>query len=176
MALINIEYGSLASSSTMNKNFEYLEDKIGETAESFNTSISSILSNIATINTSLSNLSIQINDAVKDFSSKIDDLKSKAQVAFNNFSMVPNWNGCSSISALNSYKVKTNGYLFLKPVNDSTGGVKINNTAISLKDLVNAYDRSTQLIILPVSAGDIVTSTLDCSFMYFLPAAEIDMN
>ena len=28
MALINIEYGSLASSETMNKNFMYLDDKI----------------------------------------------------------------------------------------------------------------------------------------------------
>ena len=27
MSLINIEYGSLASSETMNKNFEYLEKK-----------------------------------------------------------------------------------------------------------------------------------------------------
>ena len=45
MALENIEYGSLASSETMNKNFMYLDDKIANTAESIMTSISSILSN-----------------------------------------------------------------------------------------------------------------------------------
>ena len=43
MALINIEYGSLASSDTMNKNFMYLDDKIAESSESIMTSISSIL-------------------------------------------------------------------------------------------------------------------------------------
>ena len=148
MALINIEYGSIASSSVMNANFEFLDDKIGETAENFNTNISSILSNIATINTSLGDLSNQIKDAIKDFNSKIEELKNKAQITFNDFSMVPNWNGCFSIPSLNSYKVKSNGYLLLMPVNDSAGGIKINNTTVVLKEQQNAYDRASQMIIL----------------------------
>ena len=176
MALINIEYGSIASSSVMNANFEFLDDKIGETAENFNTSISSILSNIATINTSLGDLSNQIKDAIQDFNSKINELKNKAQIAFNEFSMVPNWNGCFSISSLNSYKVKTNGYLLLIPVNDSKGGIKINNTTVVLKEQAHAYDRASQVIVLPVSTDDIVTSNIECTTICFLPAAEISID
>ena len=57
MALINIEYGSLASSETVNKNFTYLDEKIAESNESIMTSISSILSNIATINARINDIS-----------------------------------------------------------------------------------------------------------------------
>ena len=64
MALVNIEYGSLASSEIMNKNFIYLDDKIAESSESIMTSISSILSNIATINTRLNDISENITDSI----------------------------------------------------------------------------------------------------------------
>ena len=47
MSLINIEYGSLASSEVMNKNFLYLDDKIAESNNSIMTSISSILSRLS---------------------------------------------------------------------------------------------------------------------------------
>ena len=44
MALINIEYGSVARSDVLNKNFLYLDEKIADTNNSNATSISSILS------------------------------------------------------------------------------------------------------------------------------------
>mgnify|MGYP003308186977 CR=1 FL=1 len=43
MSLINIEYGSLASSDTMNKNFMYLDNKIAESVGDIDTSIKLIL-------------------------------------------------------------------------------------------------------------------------------------
>ena len=77
MALIDIEYGSLASSETMNKNFTYLDDKIAETSESIMTSISSILSNIATINSRLNDITESMDGSMDVLTSSLDDYKIK---------------------------------------------------------------------------------------------------
>ena len=45
MALINIEYGSVARSEVLNKNFLYLDEKIADSNTSTATNISSIFSN-----------------------------------------------------------------------------------------------------------------------------------
>ena len=50
MALTKIEYGSLASSETMNNNFEYLDNRISTVVENVTTDNASIYSNIASIN------------------------------------------------------------------------------------------------------------------------------
>ncbi|MBR1776324.1 tail fiber protein [bacterium] len=50
MALIRIDYGALASSEVMNNNFDYLEEKITDVAESIITNNSGVYSNIASIN------------------------------------------------------------------------------------------------------------------------------
>ena len=109
MALINIEYGSLASSEIMNKNFIYLDDKIADTSESIMTSISSILSNIATINNRLNDLSTALADAIETSNSNIEEYKSKTKILVSKNSMVPNWQGYKSIDDLNSYQVSANG-------------------------------------------------------------------
>ena len=69
MDLKIIEYGSLASSEIMNNNFSYLDEKIETNSEATNTSISSLLSNIATINT-------RLNDLVETFSDSIEAVNS----------------------------------------------------------------------------------------------------
>ena len=51
MALTEIEYGSLASSDVMNKNFEYLDNKISDVSENLASNVATINANIATANT-----------------------------------------------------------------------------------------------------------------------------
>lgn len=50
MALINIEYGALASSEVMNNNFEYLDNRISSAVEGNASTTAAIYSNIASIN------------------------------------------------------------------------------------------------------------------------------
>ena len=50
MALTRIEYGALASSETMNNNFDYLDNRISTVVENITTDNASIYSNIASIN------------------------------------------------------------------------------------------------------------------------------
>ncbi len=61
MALINIEYGSLASSSVMNNNFEYLDNRISTLSESLTAATSSISS----VSASITNMVGQIADKIR---------------------------------------------------------------------------------------------------------------
>lgn len=61
MALIDIEFGALASSETLNKNFKFLQDSISEFAQVIETNKASLESQISTVNTNMNG--------------KIDDLK-----------------------------------------------------------------------------------------------------
>lgn len=75
MALTEIEYGSLASSETMNNNFEYLDNKITSVSEDIVSATASINSNIASINTTLTNFSEGTNKNIEDINSSLSVLK-----------------------------------------------------------------------------------------------------
>lgn len=53
MSLKNIEYGSVASSSDMNSNFQYLETEIGNLSDAITTKTASFSSSVATLNNSV---------------------------------------------------------------------------------------------------------------------------
>ena len=168
MTLINIEYGSLASSETMNKNFSYLDGKIENTSNNIMTSISSILSNIATINLRLSDMSELINDNNAEISAKVEEYKNKTKILLQQTTMIPCWNSCRSISINKSYSVSANGYLLIIPRASSSGIIKVNSTEI----VVN----SQNLISLPVKEGDVLTTTLDVAYAFFIPVMEINIE
>ena len=172
MALINIEYGSIASSDTMNKNFLYLEDKISELSTSTNTMISSILSNIATINSRLGDVADNVQDDAKSFESKIEDYRIKSR---NALSMLPNWNKCFALtdSEQASFKVPKNGYLLLNPKPESKGNLTVNGAVVTLKTRSGSADNAAQLFFIPVKSQDLASSTLDSAGAYFLPCVEI---
>ncbi len=175
MALINIEYGSIASSDTMNKNFLYLEDKITELSNSSNTMISSILSNIATINSRLGEITDDVQDDAKNFESKIEDYRTKTRLALNNLSMLPNWDKCFALTNEEqaSFKVPKNGYLLLNPKPESKGNLTVNDSVVTLKTRNSSYDNAGQLFFIPVKAADVVGCTLSLAGAYFLPVVEI---
>lgn len=74
MALINIEYGSLASSKTLNDNFQYLDDRISSESDNHITDIASINSNIVSINNSISNFNEQTNDNIENINTKLEEI------------------------------------------------------------------------------------------------------
>ena len=178
MALINIEYGSIASSDTMNRNFSYLDDRISDSNTQINSSISSILSNIATINSRLSEISEGITSSIAALQSTIADYKNKTKLLVSSSGMVPNWNACRSITLTSgsSYTAATNGYLLALPEAAGSGDIFVNNSSVLFKTRANTYDNAAVLVSIPLKAGDVASTTAALQSVYFVPAAEISVE
>lgn len=178
MTLINIEYGSLASSNTMNQNFTYLDDKIDETSDSINTSISSILSNIATINSRLNEMSEEFEDSVAQLNTTIDDYKSKTKLLVKKTNMVPDWASCSSVSIIvnEQYEAPSNGYLLLIPNSSEQLNLTIDGVKFLLNHSISSEENSSQLLVIPVLKNDLINSNLSVTNAYFLPTKEISLE
>lgn len=175
MTLVNIEYGSLASSETLNKNFSYLEDKIEDSSESIMTSISSILSNIATINSRLNELSADCTDSLSSLSNKIDDHKSKFKILISKASMVPNWSAAALISLTPNYKSTSNGYILLNIESAEEIDIFVNGTKFVLKG--QAGEASVpEMFSIPILKNDTVSCNATLKKAYFLPAAEVSIE
>jgi len=178
MALINIEYGSLASSATMNSNFSYLDDRISDSNTQINSSISSILSNIATINSRLNELSESITSSVSTLQGTITDYKNKTKLLVLNSGMVPNWASCTSltITSESSYTAPSNGYLLILPESTGKGDIVVNNSTVTFKTRASSYDNAASVSAIPLKLGDVVSTTVTCQAAYFVPAAEISVE
>lgn len=175
MTLINIKYGSLASSDTMNKNFMYLDEKIAESSESIMTCISSMQSNIATINSRLNDISDGIDDSIETLLTKIEDYKTKVKMLVNKASMVPNW-GNSSVLYGESHTINSNGYLLILPnINEATD-ITINGNLFNFKSWISNFDNGNQLGVIPVNKGDIVIYSTSVNKTYFIPTMEINIE
>ena len=165
MSLTNIEYGSLASSEILNNNFTYLEKKIEEAFNSTMTSISSMLSNIATINTRLSEQAEMVENNASELSSKLDDCKTKTKIFMQKSCSLPCWNGVSSIDLTKSYLAESNGYLLLIPQAGSEGILKINSTSIDCNN--------SEFVFLPIKEGDVVLANIVLQKALFVPVTNI---
>lgn len=176
MTLINIEYGSLASSETLNKNFLYLDGKITDGNKDFTTSISSILSNIATINTRLNDLAESLSDYVDDFTATLEEYKTKTKILVSMTAMVPNWSDLVAIGDMSDYTVPKNGYLLLTPKNTTVGDLIVNNKAINFKTRTHADDNSSQTVAIPVKQYDKVSSTAEYLYAFFLPVLDVTIE
>lgn len=174
MALINIDYGSLASSEIMNKNFLYLEDKISDTSESIMTSISSILSNIATINTRLNEVTDEISDSVQKITSTVEDYKAKTKLLVNKASMIPCWENAVSIalSLDSAFTVSSNGYILLITNDNSGGNLIVNNKSIPLNDEIF----TSNFVSVPVRDGDVVFCSANLNQSYFIPSIDVSVE
>ena len=176
MTLINIEYGSLASSETMNKNFIYLEEKIVDTAETITTTVSSMLSNIATLNTRLSDFSEEakadIDEAIETLTTDLGELKDEIEAKIFENSMLPNWSACVSISTPNLYVSPSNGYLLLLPATTANGDLTVNGVTVRFKNCSSGNDYAAILTPIPVKKGDVITCSTGLSNAYLLPIRE----
>ncbi len=179
MALINIEYGSLASSTTMNSNFSYLDEKINTSNTQIDASISSISSNIATINSRITELAEDIASSISTLQSTIADYKTKTKQLVLKSGMVPNWSACSSATFTSgtSFTATSNGYLLILPEVAASGNITVNSqSTVTFKTRANSYDNAAELVILPLKNGDVVSTTASCQSAYFIPAAEISVE
>lgn len=178
MALIDIEYGSLASSETMNKNFIYLDNKIAESSDTIMTSISSIFSNIATLNSRINDVTESLENSVEGLKATIEEYKTKTKLLVTKSSMIPDWKNCFSVGITigANYTVPSNGYLLLLPINTAKGNLLINNVSINFKMRTNSYDNTAQLVAIPVFKGDVVSSDVDFTNVYFLPNKEVKID
>lgn len=170
MTLINIGYGSLASSETMNKNFSYLDDKISETSDSIMTTIASMLSSIATINSRLNEISGDIGDVNTD----LDSFKANMVNIVKSSSMIPDWSNLTSIGF--PYTAKSNGYVLTLPGGVYGGTLTVNNKTIQFKRVDDTHDASVQMVAMPIRSGDVINCTVPLLAIYFLPVKTPDFE
>lgn len=178
MPITNIEYGSLASSETLNNNFSYLDEKISTVSTNINTSISSILTNIATLNSRISTLSNSLDSQVSTLNQKVETYKSKTKSLVNKANMLPNWLECTSItiSVGQNYVPASNGYVILIPDAAGSGSITLNGVSMYFKLRSNAYDNASELAVIPVKKSDTLAVTVSIKYAYFVPVAAVSVS
>lgn len=176
MALINIEYGSVARSEVLNKNFLYLDEKIADSNTSVATNISSILSNIATINTRINDLADVISDYVDEFNSMLEEYKTKTKLLVNAATMLPNWSACQTIEDTTTFTAPANGYLMLTPKSNASGDIVINGVLVNFKVRNSGDDNSAQTVAIPVKEGDVASSDITFTSASFVPVLEVSIK
>ena len=178
MPITNIEYGSLASSETLNNNFSYLDDKIATTSTSINSSISSILTNIATLNSRISTLSNSLDSQIATLNQKVETYRSKTKSLVSKANMLPNWLDCQSITVSSSqnYVPTENGYAILMPESAESGTISLNGVSVNFKHRGNIYDNSAELTIIPMKKNDTLAVTIAIKYAYFVPVASVSVS
>lgn len=174
MSLTTIQYGSIASSETINNNFSYLDGRITSSSEALNTSISSVLSNIATINSRITEVSESLTSSLATLSATVEAYKTKTKLLVKNSSILPNWNSMTSVSFTSgtNYTAGSNGYMLVIPLSTSTGNLSVNGNTV----VVKSDSSSSALIPIPVKKGDVLSTTISCANSYFVPSAEISVE
>lgn len=143
MALTRIEYGSLASSETMNNNFDYLDNKISEVSERITTSSASIYSSIASLNTQISN---QIEGVEESLQEMVESQAASAEANFstNGLYITTYVNGTSWYREYFSDAEKTTRVWL------EQGGVSGNRTTVNL---LKSYSNTNYTILTCVRNG-----------------------
>lgn len=122
MSLINIQYGSLASSEVINNNFEYLDNRITSGANNLTALSSSMYSNIANINTTLT----EQNNNVSELESDINQLRND----FDSQDLSPDYSRSVSINSF-PYTVPADGYIHTAiAALEGTAELYINNNKV----------------------------------------------
>lgn len=178
MSITNIEYGSLASSETLNNNFSYLDEKITDTSININTSISSILTNIATLNSRISALSNSLDSQISTINQKVETYRTKTKSLVSKANMMPNWLECESITITSdtNYVAASNGYVILVPDTVVSGAITLNGVSLCFKIKVSEYDNSSQLTVIPVKKNDTLAVTCFIKYAYFVPVAPVSVS
>ena len=173
MALIEIEYGSLASSSTINNNFSHLENRLN----SYNENIVSIQNNISSLNSTLSH---SISNTKSELNSVIDELKSQTDEKFLSLeestsltvlgnSLAPDYSKAVGISL--PYTVTSDGYVYARIyTGDSVLGVFVNEQPVFERSSSQYGGITAQGgFIFRVSVGDNITTNGSLQLAKFYP-------
>lgn len=164
MPLTHIEYGSLASSETMNDNFEYLDDKITTVANNLTSTSTSIYSNISNLNTSFTE---QYQEIASDISDLADDLGILADsfAAQNN---APDYD--KGIGITLPYTATADGYVYAGVEGtDTVKYVYVNEQIVHGHCGYSGGKTVYSGSLFRVSAGDVVTAGRTKWNYYFYP-------
>jgi hypothetical protein len=164
MPLIHIDYGSLASSETMNDNFEYLDARITTVANSLASASTSIYSSLSGINTSLSGQIDTLASGLSDLDDDLDDLSN----AFNSQNNAPDYSRGVGITL--PYTAEADGYVYAGvDGTDAKKYVYVNQKIVhghcGYSGGYNVYSGS----LFRVSSGDIVSVDRNSGPYYFYP-------
>ena len=164
MPLTHIEYGSLASSSVINNNFEVLSDKITTVSNNLTSTAASLNSNLSGINRSLA-------EQIEALTADISDLENDLNTLRDNFDSQNNSPDYSKGIAITlPYTVTQDGYVYAG-VNgiDAIRYVYVNGSIVhghcGYSGGYNVYSGS----VFRVSTGDVVTCSSVMGNYYFYP-------
>ncbi len=164
MPLTHIEYGSLASSETLNDNFEYLDDRVTTVANNLVSTSTSIYSNISGLNTSLS---AQISELTSDISDLGEDLDELRQ-SFTSKNDSPDYSRGVGITL--PYTASADGYVYA-----GVDGMDYKKYVYVNQKIVHGhcgYSGGYYVYsgsVFRVSAGDVVTTDSASGPYYFFP-------
>lgn len=164
MALEHIEYGSLASSETMNNNFNYLDNRISGLADVHAGDKSSIYSEIANINNTIS-------EQGSSLASDINDLEDYAEAIRNDFDSQNNApDYASGIAITLPYTVENDGYVFagLNGL-DNIRYVYVNGKKVHAHCGYGGGKQVYSASVFRVSPNDYVTCDAALGEYYFYP-------
>lgn len=164
MPLTHIEYGSLASSETMNDNFEYLDDRVTTVANNLVSASTSIYSNLSGLNSSLSGQISSLSSDIDDLAEELEDLSD----SFTSQNNSPDYS--RGIGITMPYTVVSDGYIYAGvDGTDYNSYVYVNEKIVhghcGYSGGYNVYSGS----VFRVSAGDIVTAGRISGSYYFYP-------
>ena len=164
MPLTHIEYGSLASSETMNNNFEYLDNRITTVANNLTSASSSIYSNIASLNSTFSQATENLASDLSDLEDSVQDLRGDFDAQNN----APDYS--RGITITMPYTVESNGYVY-GGVNgvDSHQYVYVNDKVVHGHCGYSGGKAVYSGSLFRVSAGDRVRVSKASGSYYFYP-------
>ena len=164
MPLTHIEYGSLASSETMNNNFEYLDNRATTIANNITSTSSSIYSNLASLISTFSQTTGDIETELSELTTFTQNIKND----FDSQNNAPDYS--KGISITMPYTVGANGYVYagIDGV-DSTQYVYVNGKVVhghcGYSGGKSVYSGS----LFRVCEGDVVSVSRKMGAYYFYP-------
>ena len=163
MPLTHLEYGSLASSTVMNDNFEYLDNRITTVANNLVSNSSGIYSSLSSLNSSILEQTNSIASDVNDLSSDVDDIKDAIEA----HNTAPDYS--LGVAITMPYTVEKDGYIY--GGTDSQYATRF--VFVNQKPVHSHCGFSTYLVysasVFRVSAGDVVTVSNAAGSYYFYP-------
>lgn len=165
MSLTHIEYGSLASSEVLNDNFEYLDNRITDAVESSISGTTSLLSNIANVNTTLTEADRTLRNDLTEIGNDLTTLTE----SFNAHNNAPDYTHGVGITL--PYTVEQDGYVYAGVDGiDNDRFVYVNGNIVhghcGYSGGYGVYSGS----LFRVSSGDVITCDRAYkSYYYFYP-------
>lgn len=166
MSLTHIEYGSLASSSVMNDNFDYLDNRITTVANNLISNSSGIYSSLSSLNSSISEQTADLASDIEDLAEEIGDIKSIIE----SHNTAPDYN--RGIAITMPYTVEEDGYVYAGADTQNTARyVFVNEKPVHCHHGFSASTSNTiySASVFRVSAGDVVSVNKESGLYYFYP-------